>query len=52
MHRHDVQSVERFGAIGAFSHPVGKAIFDAVITEKVTTSLQGCILEILAADST
>ena len=51
MSSHYVHLVERFGAVGTFSHAVRNTIVNTMVAEKMTTGLQNGILEIFSTNS-
>jgi len=50
--RHDVHFIERFRAVGTFSHAVGDSIFHAVVAEKMAASLKDGVFEVRSTDGT
>lgn len=47
---HDVQSVERLGAVGALAHAIADAVVDALVAEEMSARLQHRVLEVVPAD--
>jgi len=51
MYRHHIHLVEGLRAIGAFSHSIRDAIFNAMIAEHMAAGFQSSVFEVLATNS-
>lgn len=49
---HNIQPIKCPRTVGALSHAVADPVIHALVAEQVTASLQGRVLEVVAADST
>lgn len=50
MDGHDIHLVKRARARRTFAHPIADTIVDALVTEKMAASFEGCVLEVVAAN--